>query len=137
MTASFEWSLIATNPVTGEMELAGFCEPFTSEDFRHVLSVHKHIGNGAAVDVLAMGHDSYRSFFEELFQPLSGFWSAWFIQLRCVDAAESDAFGSHAQRIAVDGVDGLAGGNFSPGDLAQGRGLRVLLVRRDFVPAFR
>lgn len=128
---------MATNLVPGEMKLAGFCEPFLFQHLRYVLSIHKHIGDGAAVDILAMGHDSYRSFFEELFQPLSGFWSAWFIQLRCVDAAESDAFGSHAQRIAVDGVDGLAGGNFSPGDPAQGRGLRVLLVRRDFVPAFR
>ena len=119
------------------MKLAGLCEPFTSEHFRYVLSVHKHIGNGAAVDVLAMGHDSDGAFFKKLLQPLSGFWSTWFVQLRCVDAAESDAFGSHAQRIAVDGVDGLAGGDSSPGDPTQGRGLGVLLVRRDLVPAFR
>lgn len=128
---------MATNLVTGEMKLAGLCEPFTSEHFRYVLSVHKHIRNGAAVDILAMGHDPDGAFFKKLLQPLSGFWPAWLAQFRCVDAAKSDAFGSHAQRIAVDGVDGLAGGNFSPGDPAQDRGLRVLLVRRDFVPAFR
>jgi len=74
---------------------------------------------------------------EELLQPLSGFWSAWLVQFRRVDAAESDAFRAHAQSIAVDGVDGLAGGNSPSGDPAQGRGLRLFPVRRDFVPAFR
>ncbi len=114
-----------------------FREPFLFQYLCYIPSIHKHIGDGAAVDILSVGHDPDGAFFEKLLQPLSGFWSAWFGEFRCVDAAESDTFRSHAQRIAVDGVDGLAGGNFSPGDPAQGRGLRVLLVRRDFVPAFR
>ncbi len=114
-----------------------FCEPFLFQHLRHVLSIHKHIGDGAAVDILAVGHDPDGAFFKKLLQPLSGFWSAWLGEFWCVNAAESDAFRTHAQRIAVDGVDGLAGGDSSPGDPAQGRGLRLLLVRRDFVPAFR
>lgn len=118
MTASFERSLMATNLVTGEMKLAGFCEPFLFQYLRYVFSIHKHIGDGAAVDILSAGHDPDGAFFKKLLQPLSGFWPAWLAQFRCVNAAESDAFGSHAQRIAVDGVDGLAGGNSSPGDPA-------------------
>ena len=65
--------VLAANLMTGEMKLACLCEPFLFQHLRYVLSIHKHIGDGAAVDVLAMGHDSYRSFFEELFQPLPGF----------------------------------------------------------------
>lgn len=65
-----------------------------------------------------MGDDADGAFFEELFQPLPGFWPAWFSELWCVDTAEPDAFGSHTQRIAIDGVDGLVGGNPSPGDSA-------------------
>lgn len=97
------------------MKLAGFCESFTLEHVRHISPVHKHIGDGAAVDILAMGHDTDGAFFKKLFQPLPGGLSAWLAQLRCVDAAESDAFRAHAQCIAVDGVDGLAGGNSSSG----------------------
>jgi hypothetical protein len=119
------------------MKLTCLCEPFLFQHLRQVLSIHKHIRDGAAVDILAMGYDPDRAFFEELFQPLAGCLSAWLVQFRRVEAAESDAFRSHAQRIAVDGVDGLAGGDSSPGDPAQGRGLRLFLVRRDFVPAFR
>ncbi|MEK7272225.1 MAG: hypothetical protein AAB047_00210, partial [Nitrospirota bacterium] len=111
-------------------------EPFLFQYLCYIPSIHKHICDGAAVDILTMGYDADRPFFEELLQPLSGFWPAWFVQFRCVDAAESDAFRSHAKSIAVDGVDRLAGGNFSPGDPAQGRGLRLFLVRRDFVSTF-
>lgn len=119
------------------MKLVGLCEPFIPEHFCHISPVHKHIGDGAAVDILAVGHDPDGAFFKKLLQPLSGFWPAWLAQFRCINAAESNAFRSHAKSIAVDGVDGLAGGNSSPGDPAQGRGLRLFLVRRDFVPAFR
>jgi hypothetical protein len=81
----------------------------------YVLSIHKYVGDGAAVDILAMGYDTDGAFFKKLIQPLSGFWSAWFGEFRCVDAAESDAFRAHAKSIAVDGVDGLAGGNSASG----------------------
>ena len=118
------------------MKLAGLCESFTSEDIRHVLSVHKHIGDGAAVDILSVGHNTDGAFFEELLQPLSGFLSTRFVEFRCVDAAEFDTFRSHAKSIAVDGVDRLAGGPSSSGDPAQGGGLRLFLVRRDFVSTF-
>lgn len=97
------------------MELACLCEPFLFQHLCYVLSIHKYVGDGAAVDILAMGHDTDGAFFKKLFQPLPGGLSAWLAQLRCVDAAESDAFRAHAQCIAVDGVDGLAGGNSSSG----------------------
>ncbi|NBQ70104.1 MAG: hypothetical protein EBU46_15250, partial [Nitrosomonadaceae bacterium] len=73
-----------------------FLIPFLFQDFRDIPPVHKHIRDGAAVDVLAVGHDSDRSFFEQLFQPLAGFLSAWFGEFRCVDAAESDPAGATA-----------------------------------------
>ncbi len=97
---------------------ARFCIPFLFQYFRHIPSVHKHVSYRAAVDILAMGHDADRPFFEELLKALPGFWSVWFVQFRRVDAAESDPFRSHAQSIAVDGVDGLVGGDSSPGDPA-------------------
>ena len=85
---------MATNLVTGEMKLAGLCEPFLFQHLRYVLSIHKHIGDSAAVDILSVGHDADGAFFKKLLQPLSGFWSTWFGEFRCVDAAESDAFRS-------------------------------------------
>ncbi len=95
-----------------------FREPFPFQYLCYIPSIHKHIGDGAAVDILAVGHDADRPFFEELLKALPGFWSVWFVQFRGVDAAESDTFRSHAQSIAVVGVDGLAGGDSSPGDPA-------------------
>ena len=102
-----------------------------------LLSVHKDVCHRSSVDVLAVRHDADRSFFEELLQPLAGLWSAWFVQFRCVDSTESDAFQSHAESIAVDRINRLAGRDPSSSDPAQARSPRLFLVRHDCVPAFR
>lgn len=88
-TASWQdWDLRPSDFLRGRTQLGLWLfEPFLFQHLRYVFSIHKYIGDGTAVDILAMGHDTDRSFFEKLLQPLSGFWSAWLVQFRRVDAA--------------------------------------------------
>ena len=118
------------------MASARFRKAFLLQYLRHIPSVHKHVYHRSSVYVLAVRHDADRSFFEELLQPLSGFWSARFVQFRCVDPAESDAVRSHPEGIAIDCVNRLAGWNSSSSNPAKAGGPGAFLVWRDCISAF-
>ena len=76
-----------------------------SEHLRHILPIHEDISDKTIVDIPSTGDDAYGSASKPLFQPLPGGLSAWLVQLRRVDASESDAFGPITKRVTINHVD--------------------------------
>jgi hypothetical protein len=85
------------------VHLPRFGESFTPQNLRHVLPVHKDIGDEAVVDITTARDDTDGSATEQCLQPLFGCQAVRLAQFRRVDAAEPDALLSDADRISIDG----------------------------------
>lgn len=76
-----------------------------SEHLGHILPIDEDIGHEAIVDISSMRDDAHWSAAKQLFQPQPGSLSAWLVQLRRVDASESDALGPISKRVTINHVD--------------------------------
>jgi hypothetical protein len=83
----------------------GLRETLHLEHLRHILSIDKHICDDAIVDISSMRDDANWSAAKQFFQPQPGCLSAGLVQLRGVDASESDVFCPIAKGITIDHVD--------------------------------
>jgi len=92
------------------MELSRFCKPLALQNLRRILPIHKHIRDGAAIDVLSVRHDANWTFLQQLFEPLFGSLATRLREFWRVDASEPDTIGSDAEGVAVESDDLLVAG---------------------------
>jgi hypothetical protein len=121
------------------MELSCFCEAFPPQNLRHVLPVHKHIGDQAVVDIAASRDDAHDAVAEQFGQPLLGCLAFRLAQLRCVDAAEPDAVWPGTNGVSIDGgyVQRAQQSEVSEGPCTKRRNSGLFLLGSQLVPAFR
>lgn len=73
----------------------------------HALPVHKHIGQGSPIDIVAVRDDADLALVQKLLEPQSRFEAARFRSFRGVVATDANAVGAVAKRVPIDRANQL------------------------------
>jgi hypothetical protein len=83
----------------------GLCITFLSQHLRDIATIDEDVSHEAIVDISSTRDDADWSAAEQFFQSSFGGLATWLVQLRCVDASESDALVPISKRVTINHLD--------------------------------